>query len=457
MFNSKKNPIIYGTLLLSCSGLFCRGLGFFYHLFISRTFGEEAMGIFQLTSPILMLAFSLTGAGIQTAISKYTASMLAKSKHQTAHLYLLYGCLISLTLSSLYSLIIYCFSVPIAVHILGEKQCAVLLRICAFSFPLSSLHCCFNGYFYGQKNTKLPSLTQIAEQFIRIGSVLMIYAFYHAKNLVPSIAITCFGMLSGEAAALLLSSIYYLYSCKKTSQPLRLSSLRKNSKTFFMQWEIPKQLLSYSLPLTLNRVLVNLLQSYEAISLPAALKNYGYSTKAALSIYGVLTGMALSFVMFPSTFTYSVSVLLLPTVSEADAETNAKSGNIKLKKIIRRTVLFSFSLGFLCTLFFYFTGNYCGQFLFQSTLAGRFIKILSFLCPFLYLKLTLCSVLNGLKKTRETLWINLFSISLRLVAILWIVPHIGIYGYLYGLLLSDFLATLWCFYFLKKSIQLRSQ
>ena len=54
MLNSKKNPIIYGTLILSFSGLFCRGIGFFYHLFISRIFGEEAMGIFQLTSPILM-------------------------------------------------------------------------------------------------------------------------------------------------------------------------------------------------------------------------------------------------------------------------------------------------------------------------------------------------------------------------------------------------------------------
>lgn len=410
------------------------------------------MGIFQLTSPVLMLSFSLTGAAMQTAISKFTASMMAKSEQRRAHLYLLYGCLISLTLSSLYSLVIYCFSDPIAVHILGEKKCAVLLRICAFSFPLSSLHCCFNGYFYGQKNTKLPSFTQIAEQLVRIGSVLLIYSFYYTKNQVPTIAITCFGMLLGEAAALLISSVYYLYGCRQSFQSSSFSKLKNHLKAVPLHREIPWQLLSFSLPLTLNRVLVNLLQSYEAISLPAALKNYGYSTKAALSIYGVLTGMALSFVMFPSTFTHSVSVLLLPTVSEADAVGNSKAGNLKLKRIVRRTILFSFSLGFLCTLFFYFTGNFCGQFLFQSTLAGRFIRILSFLCPFLYLKLTLCSVLNGLKRTKETLWINLFSISLRLIAVLFVVPHIGIYGYLYGLLLSDFLASLWCFYFLRNSL-----
>ena len=450
MFNSKKNPIIYGTLILSFSGLFCRGIGFFYHLFISRTFGEEAMGIFQLTSPILMLAFSLTGAGMQTAISKYTASLVAKSKTETANFYLFYGCLISFILSTLYSLLIFYNSETIAIHILGEKKCALLLRICSFSFPLSSLHCCFNGYFYGRKNTKVPSFTQIVEQIVRIGSVLLIYSLYRMHNMTPTIAITCLGMLLGEATALFLSAMFYLHKFRSSLSPMPLPLLTNKKNKFFFSWEIPGQLLSYSIPLTLNRVFVNLLQSYEAISLPSALKNYGYSSKAALSIYGVLTGMALSFVMFPSTFTNSVSVLLLPTVSEAESQSNENTQNKKLTRIIHRTILFSLTLGVLCTLFFYFLGNYCGEILFQSTLAGRFIKILSFLCPFLYLKLTLCSVLNGLKKTKETLWINLFSISLRLISILFVVPSIGIYGYLYGLLLSDFLASLSCFYFLRK-------
>ena len=450
MFNSKKNPIIYGTLLLSISGLFCRGVGFFYHLFISRTFGEEAMGIFQLTSPILMLAFSLSGAGIQTAISKYTASQTAKSQTGAAHYYLFYGCLISFSISFLYSLIIFLYSDTIAIHILGEEKCAILLRICAFYFPLSSLHCCFNGYFYGRKNTILPSITQIIEQLIRIGSVLIIYYFYRLQSLTPSIAITCIGMLLGEAAALFLSSLFYLHNCNFFSTPLRPDLYKKCKNLLFSSTKIPTQLLSYSIPLTLNRVLINLLQSYEAISLPASLKKYGYSPKAALSIYGVLTGMALSVVMFPSTFTNSASVLLLPTVSEAESDSMKGSPNNKLKKIIRRTIFFSLALGSFCTLFFYYFGNYCGNLLFHSTLAGRFIKTLSFLCPFLYLKLTLCSVLNGLKKTTKTLWINLFSISLRLAAILFVVPYVGIYGYLYSLLFSDFLASLSCFYFLRK-------
>ena len=135
MFNIKKNPLISGTLLLSFSGLLCRGIGFFYRLFISQAFGEEAMGIFQLTSPILMLAFSLTCAGIQSAISRYTASSVGIKNETLAKKFLITGCILSFCLSSLYSIIIYGQAENISIYILKEHRCAPLLRICSFSFP----------------------------------------------------------------------------------------------------------------------------------------------------------------------------------------------------------------------------------------------------------------------------------------------------------------------------------
>ena len=107
MVNLKKNPIILGTIFLSFSGLICRGIGFFYRLFISQAFGEEAMGIFQLTAPVLMLAFSLTCAGIQTAISRYTASCTGMKNESLARKYLLTGCILSLPLTLLYSTVEY--------------------------------------------------------------------------------------------------------------------------------------------------------------------------------------------------------------------------------------------------------------------------------------------------------------------------------------------------------------
>ena len=461
LFNFKKNSVFLGTLILSFSGLLCRGIGFFYRLFISHAFGEEAMGIFQLTAPVLMLAFSLTCAGMQTAISRYTASCSANNNRTLAAKYMFSGCLISLTLSLLYSVIVYSQAENISIFILQEKRCAPLLRICALSFPFSALHSCFNGYFYGLKNTKIPSITQITEQLIRVSCVFLLYHYFLSQNKTPTIALTCIGMLTGECMSFIISFLAYIFQSQSGttldnffhfSNPhqgiphsLRNFSSSKNTATpGFLT--ITGHLLCLSFPLTLNRVIVNLLLSYEAISIPSRLKDYGYSTPTALSIYGVLTGMALSLVMFPSTFTNSASVLLLPSISEAASKDNFS----QIKKTIRQSIFFSCTLGFSCTFVFFIGGNFMGNLLFHSSLAGTFIRQLSFLCPFLYLHTTLSSILNGLKKTGTTLFINITALLIRLFFTVFFISRYGIAAYLWGLLLSELFSSFYCLYSLRK-------
>ena len=59
-------------------------------------------------------------------------------------------------------------------------------------------------------------------------------------------------------------------------------------------------ILILALPLMGNRLVLNLLGSAEAILIPSRLIDYGLTNKEALSIYGVLTSMALPFILFPS-------------------------------------------------------------------------------------------------------------------------------------------------------------
>lgn len=72
-------------------------------------------------------------------------------------------------------------------------------------------------------------------------------------------------------------------------------------------------ILILALPLMGNRLVLNLLGSAEAILIPSRLIDYGLTNKEALSIYGVLTSMALPFILFPSALTNSMAVLLLPS------------------------------------------------------------------------------------------------------------------------------------------------
>ena len=102
-----KNPLITGTIILTVTGFASRFIGFFYRIFLSRLFGAEGMGIYQLISPVLALSFSLTAAGIQTAISKYVAGETVSKDYRSSALHLFTGFVLSMAASILCTIGIY--------------------------------------------------------------------------------------------------------------------------------------------------------------------------------------------------------------------------------------------------------------------------------------------------------------------------------------------------------------
>ena len=194
---------------------------------------------------------------------------------------------------------------------------------------------------------------------------------------------------------------------------------------------------------------LHLLGAVESARIPASLQQFGYSQTQALSIYGVFTGMAMTCIHFPGALTNSVSVLLMPLVAEADARNNLSAIRSAVFKCVRYCLL----LGFVCLGMFLLTGNFLGTFLFHSELTGRFIRTLSFLCPFLYLNTTLLSILNGLGKTGATFALNMLSILTRLAFVFFAIPVFGIQGYLWGMLAGQLLVASLSFLLLRSCLR----
>ena len=135
--NSLKNSLITGTLLLTLAGVLTRIIGFFYRIFLSRLIGAEGLGIYQLLSPVMTLGFSVTAAGIQTAISRFVSSELAQNNPAGARLYFRIGLLLSLFLSAATGFVIWKYADFIGVSMLGDVRCIPLLKIISLSFVLA--------------------------------------------------------------------------------------------------------------------------------------------------------------------------------------------------------------------------------------------------------------------------------------------------------------------------------
>ena len=376
MKHAKRHPLIFGTLILTITGLITRIIGFFYRIYLSRLFGEEGMGIYQLLSPALSLSFSLTAAGYQTAISNFVAISM--------------------------------------------------LRILSFSIPFAALHACINGYFYGKKKASVPALTQLLEQLARVGCVFLVTGADLSEGRTPSINAAVLGLTVGELLSMLIALICLYIHLYPDASVLSLQNICPSSAVY-------RDLLGMALPLTANRIVLNILQSIEAVSIPQKLLLYGYDTTTALSVYGVLTGMAMPMIFFPNALTSSVAVLLLPTISE----NHAKGDREAVWNDTLRTVKYCSLMGFLCLCGFLFLGDWMGTELFHSELAGHFIVTLGFICPFLYLDTTLSSILQGLGMAGRIFVSNVVCLLIRLLFVFFAIPVIGMQGYLWGILISQ--------------------
>ncbi len=419
----KKYPFLSGTLILTLTGVISRIIGFFYRIFLSHHIGEEGMGIYQLLAPVMALSFSLTCAGIQTSISKYTASYIAKKQYNSALRFWITGFSASMLLSAATAFFLYQNSAMISAELLMEPRCEPLVRIYALSLPFASIHSCINGYYYGLKKSMIPSVTQLVEQLARVGSVYAIYTYSEYMHCEPSIAVTMLGILIGEICSTVLSlAAFYLHLSKQKRYG--------GTSSYFLHLQ---ELMRMSVPLISNRLALNFLQSVEMVHIPHRLTMFGLTKSEALANYGVLTGMTYPLILFPSAVTSSVSVLLLPYISEA----GAKGDRAKIRSAIKKSVIACVLMGSFFCIFFLLFGPFLGKLLFDSELAGTYIQMLSIACPLLYLSGILTSILHGLGKAFHAFVYNVGCLLIRLGFVFFLIPHMGIPGYLIGIFFSE--------------------
>ena len=421
--------------------------------------------------------------------SKYSSSSIAVSKNNnnsslvkgnypfvsssarniTPRTILLAGTILSFILALFLSIFINFNSKWIACNILMVPDCDIYLKLLTYLFPFCSISACICGYQYGLENAKPPAIAGIIEQITRILFVFIVQGFFSDKEICCQIAVygltvgEFFGFLynmstiknkkrndkkhisdkniNNDNATLHSESLHskrqHTYNAKSDNRQFKRQELKNKTfnkrKNKISLKESFKLLLPVFISLTSIKLTISLLHSVESIFIPASLVKYGYTMNEALSVYGIYSGMAMPFIMFPATITMAISTMLLPAVSKAHSSGNKK----QIKKLIRRTSYFCLVTGMAATIFFLLFGNICASLFFHNELAGRYLTVMSFLCPFLYLNMTYSSILNGLGKPHMTFVITVVCTLIKILSLIFFVPKYGMIAYIAASLVAE--------------------
>ncbi len=420
-----KNSIFKGTLILTIAGIGARILGFYNRIFLNQLIGERELGLYQMILPIYMVMFSFACQGIQTALTRQIARIpsgdIAKKKTL-----LRMALAISIPTAVLLAVITFFCSDAISLHVLHSIECGRSLKILSFAFPFVCIEGCMVGYFMGESNSGITAVSQLAEQLAKIIGVYLLATFLiHTR---PQAYLAVYGIVIGEITASIFLILYY---------KLRTRNTHVHAIPVHSSRPLLRELLKDGIPLTTNRLSLTMLQSIESILIPHMLNLYYSNGDAALILYGTLSGLVLPCIMFPTTFTTSLAMTLLPAISAQYESRNLSA----LSRIIKKSLIVCLTIGLISSVYLLLFGKWTGSVILSSELAGELLFQFALLCPFIYLSSSLASIMNGIGKAAKNMLHSILCSGIRIAGILLLVPHIGLKGYMWGMMISYLIQT----------------
>ncbi len=421
----RKN-IIMGTLILTVATTSVRFVGMFFRIYLAKTMGAEGMGLYQLVLSFYFLMVTLATSGIRVAISKLISEEIALRNYANAKKVLYQAVGLSLFTGLTAGFILYFFADYIGTNILNEKRTVLALMYLAPSLPILAVSNCFKGYFYALGKVTQPSIIQITEQFVRIFLIFFIMDYYLSRGLEYGCAAIALGMTAEEIFALFL--VWFLYIFDK--KPWKNTNKKAGNMIF--------NILSVSLPISGTSYLNSILRTVENTMIPAGLLIYGLSSERAISLYGMVKGMVLPLLFFPSSILTSLSAILIPSVAGDNAVSNEKSVSKTLSQVLHFTAI----SGILVVAVFIAFPSEIAMAVYGDTEVSAMIKIISYVCPFMYMNMVISSMLNALGEQFSSFIVNIVESILKISIIYFFVPIYGFNAYLFALFLTTILNTI---------------
>ena len=422
----KKTVFIKNAAILTVSSLLLRFIGIIFKVWLAKEIGAEGMGLYQLVFSVYILASTFATSGICTAVTRLTADELALGSKKTVKKILTKCISVTLFIAVLSTVILFFGAKFISLKILSDKRACGAIKILSFSLPFMGISSCFKGYFIAKRKASPNALSQIFEQIVRISIVMWAIKKYAQRG----IAVSCCAVLFGDTAAEFFSAAFLALIYYKDSKKLELLSGRTS-----LPFNVFSAIKHIALPITAGRYLNTALRTAENILVPKNLAKYPHSGNNALSQFGMIKGMALPILFFPSTLLNSISTLLIPEMSEAAA----KGRRLIVKNAVEQVIKLTSIISFIFACVFFYAGRKIGYFIYKSDDVGFLLEALSPIIPFMYLDSVSDGILKGLDQQAFTFRTSIMDSLLRIILVLIALPFFGIKGFIGIMYISNFL------------------
>lgn len=421
----KETVFIKNAAILTVSSLILRFAGIIFKVWLAAKIGAEGIGLYQLVFSVYMFAATFATSGISTAVTRLVSEELAIGNKKGVKRILVRCVELSCVIAAFTILILYFGAGFISTNILKDARAALSLKILAFSLPFMGVCSCLKGYFIARRKAAPSSVSQLLEQAVRIVVIMLLISRFGTLGL----EYTCAAVLLGDTVAEGVSCLYIYIRYR-----LDFKRLKIDAPLHRKPYKLLPAISHIALPITSGRYLNSLLRMIENILVPQCLAA-SLASGNGISLFGMIKGMALPILFFPSTLLNALSTLLIPEMSEAAVRGRTQVVRSVAYRIIKITSLVSIIFSAL----FLVSGRQIGVLIYGDSDVGFLLYALSPIVPFMYLDAVADGILKGLDQQKFTFHTSVGDSALRIILILLLLPKWGINAFIGIMYFSNFL------------------
>jgi len=407
------------VMVLMISQILIKILGLIYKLYLTNRegFGDKGNAIYSSGFQIYALFLTISSVGIPGALAKLVSEKVAIGDHRGAHRIFKIAFVTFGLIGFISSTILFLYACPIANLFLQIPEAELTLVALSPSIFFVSISCVIKGYFNGRENLKVTANSHTLEQFFKtVLSVILVEVVAMGTGVDTSLMAAGANLATTLATILCFTYLFRYYKMMRKEIALELKNSAKKPRTRIRK--TIKQILSVSIPMSMNAILGTINKNVDSMTVVRGLKTFLTDEQAKIQ-YGILSGKVDTLVTLPMSLNMSFATALVPAISSSKAIGDMET----VRKRISFSLLITILIGLPFMVGMMIFAKPILELLFPNATSGSFIfqiSCLGIIC--IVIEQTISGALQGIGKILSPAIALGIGVVIKLILNLYLVP-----------------------------------
>ncbi len=416
-----RRSILKDTVLLTLMQMLLDGLALGVNVLLNAKLGAEGIGVLTLAASFFRLACMIAGGNAFLCVSRFVSEELGKPLRHPAGI-LRHCIFVSMTLSCVTMLAVCLFAEALGAKFLHDASLTAPIRHMAYVLPCVTLAACMKGWCNALCKAGLCAAADGVEFALHSGFMVIAAVLFQPQKASVLCDLTAWS--SGIAS---VGEILFLLLFLPKLRAGRTGAVSLNIWGYFR----------LAVPVMAGSALTSGLSAANDALVPFTLRQAGNSAAEALSQFGIFEAMILPTLFFPSTILCSLAGILVTEIARAHMAGESE----RIRSLSMRTICRTIGFSVFVTLILLTFGDEIGVLLGGGEIAGRMIRLLAPVVPFIYLEIVLESIIKGMGAQVFSSLNYLCEYAVRISIVLVCIPLMGFYGIVLSYYASNILGN----------------